>query len=143
MHGYQNPQRSVTPSWCEASKTSNPESNNPCKCILNIHLQHIKNTYRHSFNTEILAGKTASICINKNASLQRCSEHKLQQSLGSFSTLSAYYFYALSSTFLPHTTSMPSLLRFYQLSLHTTSMPSLLLFYQLSLFKRDSKILFT
>jgi hypothetical protein len=55
------------------------KSNNPCKCIPNIHLQHIKNTHRHSFNTEILAGKTASVCINKNASLQRCSEHELQQ----------------------------------------------------------------
>jgi hypothetical protein len=77
------------------------KSNNPYKCIPNIHLQHIKNTHRHSFNTEILAGKTASVCINKNASLQRCSEHEIQQSLISFSTLSAYYFCAFSATFLP------------------------------------------
>jgi hypothetical protein len=45
--------------------------------------------------------KTAFVCINKNASLQRCSKHELQQSLGSFSTLSysmlCFYYFSNSS----------------------------------------------
>jgi hypothetical protein len=64
VHGYQNPQCSVTPSWYEASKTFNPEIKQLLQMqTYNIHLQHIKNTHRHSFNTEIHAGKTASVYI--------------------------------------------------------------------------------
>jgi len=53
VHGYQNPHRSVTPSWCEASKTSQAwnQTNSLQMHKHNIHSQHINNTHRHSFNT--------------------------------------------------------------------------------------------
>jgi len=79
MHSYQNLQCSVTPSWCEASKTSNPENQTHfCKCkptvyTYNIHSHHIKNTHKHSFNTWKMQEKTA-ICIKygKHLYFTRC-----------------------------------------------------------------------
>jgi hypothetical protein len=43
MHGPQNPQCSVTPSWREASKTFNPEiKHTPANVPTHTHSQHIK-----------------------------------------------------------------------------------------------------
>jgi hypothetical protein len=58
VHGSQNPQRSVTPSWCEASKTFNPEIKQlPANALTNIHSQHIMNTHRHAYKTEHMQEK--------------------------------------------------------------------------------------
>jgi hypothetical protein len=54
VHGSQNPQRSVTPSWCEASKTFNLKSNTTPANALTTYIHSIKeNTHRHPFNTEM------------------------------------------------------------------------------------------
>jgi hypothetical protein len=65
VHGYQNPQRSVTPSWCEASKTFNLKSNK----LLQMHHIHIyihniyKGTHTDIHIRQNNAGKTASVYI--------------------------------------------------------------------------------
>jgi hypothetical protein len=73
--GIQRPQYSITPSWHETTKNL---SSLKSKQLLqmqtyNIHSQHIKNTQRHSFNTEIMQEKLL-LCIKwKMPVLQGCS----------------------------------------------------------------------
>jgi hypothetical protein len=58
--GIQSPQHSVTPSWHETSKTSQPEiTRTPAECIThNIHSQHIYGTHTDIHSTQNNAGKT-------------------------------------------------------------------------------------
>jgi hypothetical protein len=54
------------------------KSNNPYKCIPNIHLQHIKNTHRHSFNTDNMWEKLLWFVSIKMSLYKGVLEHELQ-----------------------------------------------------------------